>query len=167
MAGLFIGFLVEKCAACQSHWKSDFGLHLVHLAWCVRPSKKKVFLVPARFIFWSRLCFFLFVSSNVCSNKNQKALLLLCSQFSSIDYKENSKCIKKEMTFVCVSIRTQAKILMPCNWYARSVVDRSITLQDLFCKFASGEFYDGGKNIDIRTTQAKECKQLFIPVNRL
>ena len=25
MAGLFIGFLVEKCAACQSHWKSDFG----------------------------------------------------------------------------------------------------------------------------------------------
>ena len=25
MAGLFIGFLVEKCAACQSHRKSDFG----------------------------------------------------------------------------------------------------------------------------------------------
>ena len=45
-------------------------------------------------------------------------------------------------------------------------MDRSITLQDLFCTFASGEFDDGGKNIDIRTTQAKECKQLFIPVNR-
>ena len=87
MAGLFIGFLVEKCAACQSDWKSDFGLHRVHLAWCVRPSKKKAFLVPARFISWSRLCF-LFVSSNVCTNKNQKALLLLCSQFSSIDYKK-------------------------------------------------------------------------------
>ena len=25
MAGLFIGFLVEKCAACQSHRKSNFG----------------------------------------------------------------------------------------------------------------------------------------------
>ena len=25
MAGLFIAFLVEKCAACQSHRKSDFG----------------------------------------------------------------------------------------------------------------------------------------------
>ena len=25
IAGLFIGFLVEKYAACQSHWKSDFG----------------------------------------------------------------------------------------------------------------------------------------------
>ena len=25
MAGLFIVFLVEKCAACQSHRKSDFG----------------------------------------------------------------------------------------------------------------------------------------------
>ena len=70
------------------------------------------------------------------------------------------------MTFVCVSIGTQAKISKRCNWYARSVMDRSITLQDLFCKFASGEFDDGGKNIDIRTTQAKECKQLFIPVNR-
>ena len=71
------------------------------------------------------------------------------------------------MTFVCVSIRTQAKILKPCNWYARSVVDRSITLQDLFCKFASGEFDDGVKTTSIfEQTQAKECKQLFIPVNR-
>ena len=25
MADLFIGFLVEKCAACQSHRKPDFG----------------------------------------------------------------------------------------------------------------------------------------------
>ena len=25
MAGLFIGFLVEKCPACQSHRKSNFG----------------------------------------------------------------------------------------------------------------------------------------------
>ena len=25
MDGLFIGFLFEKCAACQSHRKSDFG----------------------------------------------------------------------------------------------------------------------------------------------
>ena len=27
MAALFIALLVEKCAACQSHWKSDFGWH--------------------------------------------------------------------------------------------------------------------------------------------
>ena len=27
MAGLFIALLVEKCTACQSHWKSDFGWH--------------------------------------------------------------------------------------------------------------------------------------------
>ena len=27
--------LVEKCAACQSHLKSDFGWNHVHLAWCV------------------------------------------------------------------------------------------------------------------------------------
>ena len=33
------------------------------------------------------------------------------------------------MAFVCVLIRTQAKILK--TWYTRSVVDRTITLQDL------------------------------------
>ena len=27
MAGLFIAVLVERCTACQSHWKSDFGWH--------------------------------------------------------------------------------------------------------------------------------------------
>ena len=31
IAGLFIVFAVEKCTACQSHWKSDFGWHRVHL----------------------------------------------------------------------------------------------------------------------------------------
>ena len=39
ISGLFIGFLVEKCAACESHWKPDFGWHRVHLAWCVRGLK--------------------------------------------------------------------------------------------------------------------------------
>ena len=39
MAGLFNGLLVEKCAACQSHWKSDFEWHRVHLTWCVRGLK--------------------------------------------------------------------------------------------------------------------------------
>ena len=34
MSGLFIRFLFEKYAACQSHWKSYFRWHLVHLAWC-------------------------------------------------------------------------------------------------------------------------------------
>ena len=27
MAGLFISLFVDKCTACQSHWKSDFGWH--------------------------------------------------------------------------------------------------------------------------------------------
>ena len=63
------------------------------------------------------------------------------------------------MAFVCVLIRTQAKI--PKTWYARSVAHRTITLLDLFCKFASGEFDDGGKNIDSNNT-GEECKQLYI-----
>ena len=40
VASLFIGFLVERCVACQSR-KSDFGRHRFrfHLAWCVRGFK--------------------------------------------------------------------------------------------------------------------------------
>ena len=43
MAGLFIALFVDKCTACQSHWKSDFGWHRFQkwayslaLAWGVR-----------------------------------------------------------------------------------------------------------------------------------
>ena len=38
ISGLFIGGLVEKCVACQSHWKSDFRWHRVHLI-CKRVEK--------------------------------------------------------------------------------------------------------------------------------
>ena len=45
MAGLFIGFLVEKCAACQSHRKSDFGwisfTHFPLLNVCYKEGSKK------------------------------------------------------------------------------------------------------------------------------
>ena len=44
-------------------------------------------------------------------------------------------------TFVCVSIRSSTKILK--SWYGRSVVDGKRTLNDLFAKFASGEFDQG------------------------
>ena len=46
MAGLFIALFVDKCTACQSHWKSDFGWHRFQkwayslaLAWGVRRLK--------------------------------------------------------------------------------------------------------------------------------
>ena len=70
------------------------------------------------------------------------------------------KTQNREMAFVCVLIRTQAKILK--TWYARSVVDRTITLQDLFCKFASGEVDDRGKNIDIRTSQVRNANSFIL-----
>ena len=41
MAGLFIEFLVEKCAACQS-WKSDFGWHRFRLSPCWMPVEKSL-----------------------------------------------------------------------------------------------------------------------------
>ena len=46
MAGLFITLFVDKCTACQSHWKSDFGWHRFQkwayslaLAWGIRGLK--------------------------------------------------------------------------------------------------------------------------------
>ena len=46
MAGLFIDLFVDKCTACRSHWKSDFGWHRFQkrayslaLAWGVRGLK--------------------------------------------------------------------------------------------------------------------------------
>ena len=46
MAGLFIGLFVDKCTACQNHWKSDFGWHRFQkwayslaLAWGIRGLK--------------------------------------------------------------------------------------------------------------------------------
>ena len=38
MAGLFIWFLVEKCAACQSHRKCDFGWRRFQKRACNSPS---------------------------------------------------------------------------------------------------------------------------------
>ena len=55
MAGLFIGFLVEKCAACQSHWKSDFGWNRVHLAWCIRGLKSLKRFWPFLMPFWGSI----------------------------------------------------------------------------------------------------------------
>ena len=80
MAGLFIALFVDKCTACQSHWKSDFGWHRFQkwayslaLAWGVRglkslkrfwntwwPSEAASRLVSlSHYCFW---CFFFSVS---------------------------------------------------------------------------------------------------------
>lgn len=48
------------------------------------------------------------------------------------------------MVFVCASIRTADKVLKP--WYARTIVDGSQSLGDLFASFACGEF-DQGKTL--------------------
>ena len=48
MSGLFTGFFVKKCAACQSHWKSDFRWNCAHLAWCVRGLKSWPYFMAFR-----------------------------------------------------------------------------------------------------------------------
>ena len=81
--------------------------------------------------------FLSFVIIIVCTNKNQRTSVTF-TQSPQLSTKKTLKL--KEMAFVCVFIRSRANILKP--WNGRSVVDRSITLQNLFCKFASGEFDD-------------------------
>lgn len=57
----------------------------------------------------------------------------------------------KEVAFVSVKSKT-----------GQSVVDSLIALQDSFCKFASGEIGDGGKNIDIQTTEVKNANSFIL-----
>ena len=76
MAGLFIALFVDKCTACQSHWKSDFGWHRFQkwayslaLAWGVRRLKSlKRFWntwwpseAASRLVSLSHYCFWCFV----------------------------------------------------------------------------------------------------------
>ena len=78
MAGLFIVLLVEKCTACQSHWKSDFGWHRFQkwayslaLAWGVRGLKSLK-------RFWPHLMAF---RSSISTGKPEQLLSLMCVFF--------------------------------------------------------------------------------------
>ena len=74
MAGLFIALFVDKCTACQSHWKSDFGWHRFQkwayslaLAWGVRGLKILEHLMTFR--------------SSISTGKPEKLLSLMCFFF--------------------------------------------------------------------------------------
>ena len=99
--------------------------------------------------------FFDFLWTCLWAKTNRRYFYLVLSSPLSLSKKTQNK-----MAYVCVLIRTQAKILK--TRYATSVVDTTITLQDLFCKFASGEFDEGGKKIDIRTTQVRNANSFIL-----
>ena len=77
--GLFIALLVEKCTACQSHWKSDFGWHRFQkwayslaLAWGVQRGLKSLKR------FWPDLMTF---RSSISTGKPEQLLSLMCFIF--------------------------------------------------------------------------------------
>ena len=81
MAGLFIALFVDKCTACQSHWKSDFGWHRFQkwayslaLAWGVRGLKSL-----KRFL--EHLMTF---RSSVSTGKPEQLLSLMCFRFPDV-----------------------------------------------------------------------------------
>ena len=77
MAGLFIALLVEKCTACHSHWKSDFGCHRFQnwaYSVCLRCKR-----VESLKLFWSHL---LAVRSSISTGKPEQLLSLMCFFFS-------------------------------------------------------------------------------------
>ena len=72
-------------------------ISVVRLTMTVKANLKKkteCFSSPPASFFRAVALFLLFVIRNVCTNKNQQALLLL--QFSSTEYKENSKYIERD-----------------------------------------------------------------------
>ena len=79
MAGLFIALFVDKCTACQSHWKSDFGWHRFQkwayslaLAWGVRGLKILEHLMTFR--------------SSISTGKPEQLLSLMCFFFFSVSW---------------------------------------------------------------------------------
>ena len=144
MAGLFIGFLVEKCAACQSYWKSDFGLHRVHPAWCVRPSKKKVFLVPARFIFWSRLCLFYLLVVTFVRTKTKRRYFYFVASSPRLTTKKTLNVLKKRWLLSAFQLELRLKFQslaigtlgpswigqLPCRIYFVSSLLENLTMEE-------------------------------------
>ena len=80
-----------------------------------------MFLVPARLILGAAPLFYSLLVTFIRTKTNRRYFLPSSPQVST-----NKTLNLKEMAFVCVLTRTQTKILKP--WYARFVVDRSITL---------------------------------------
>ena len=79
MAGLFIAHFVDKCTACQSHWKSDFGWHRFQkwayslaLAWGVRGLKSLK-------RFWNTVL--MTFRSSISTGKPEQLLSLMCLFF--------------------------------------------------------------------------------------
>ena len=77
MAGLFIEFLVEKCAACQSQ-KSDFVWHRFHFSPCwmrVEKSLKRLSGAASRMVSLSYYCVCFFISNFMKSSAVYEASL--------------------------------------------------------------------------------------------
>ena len=97
MAGLFIGFLVEKCAACQSHRKSDFGwIAFTHFpllnAYYKEGSKKSQAILMA--------------FRSILTGKPELLLYLMCGSFFWFPKVERSFCAKfMHNTMIYNSIR--------------------------------------------------------------
>ena len=79
MAGLFIALFVDKCTACESHWKSDFGWHRFQkwayslaLAWGVRRLKSLK-------RFWN--IHLMTFGSSISTGKPEPLLFLMCFFF--------------------------------------------------------------------------------------
>ena len=92
MAGLFIGFLVDKCTACQSFWKLAYSLHF---AGCVRGLKSLK-------RFWPYLMAF---SCFISTGKPEQLLYLMFAFFSGF--------MKLSVVYVaslCTFVRLEAMI---------------------------------------------------------
>ena len=112
MAGLFIEFLVEKCAACQS-WKSDFGWHRFRFSPCwmrVEKSLKRFwpYLIafrscisngkPELLLYTVYVFFFCFVFSNFMKSSSvYEASLCSSSSLKTVNTRKPAKSFKLKL----------------------------------------------------------------------
>ena len=117
MAGLFIGFLVEKCPACQSHRKSDFGwIAFTHFPSClmriikrVQKSLKRLWW-PSRaswLVSLSYYCIWCVFFSGFLKSSVVSATSLCTRQWSTITYKEN---VAKNTMYLVMLLAVKRKL---------------------------------------------------------
>ena len=73
MAGLFIALFVDKCTACQSHWKSDFGWHRFQKWACLRHRRVEKSQAILEHLMTFR--------SSISTGKPEQLLSLMCFLF--------------------------------------------------------------------------------------
>ena len=157
MAGLFIAPLVEKCTACQRHWKSDIRWHRFQnrayslaLAWGVRGLKSLK-------RFWPHL---MALGSSISTGKPEKLLSLMCSVFfsgflkSSVVYAAIVYVRDNDLTYNSIRFKKPLRHFLTANIkktfqriFSYDFGRKKKALSDFLASSSSGKIANSGKPV--------------------